>query len=142
MEQKIVCRKCQGNHLTIKCGKEGPSVIEKTTQVESPREKPTININNRFTNNNKFDNNNRFNNTIRKLYKAKMTNLPIDIFEEELRDLLSDWGDLARLKVLNYEESSTAYIEFYKEDQIDYLIQALHKTPFDSRIIDLEKLLE
>ena len=137
MEQKIVCRKCQGNHLTIKCGKEGPSVIEKTTQVESPREKPTININNRFTNNNT-----RFGNNMKKLYKAKMTNLPIDLFEEELRDLLSDWGDLGRLKVLNYEESSTAYIEFYKEDQIDYLIQALHKTPFDSRIIDLEKLLE
>lgn len=135
MEQKIVCRKCQGNHLTIKCGKEGPSVIEKTTQVESPREKPTININNKF-------NNNRFGNSIKKLYKVKMTNLPVDFFEEELRDLLSDWGDLARLKVLNYEESSTAYIEFYKEDQIDYLIKALHKTPFDNRIIDLEKLLD
>jgi RNA recognition motif-containing protein len=139
MEQKIVCRKCQGNHLTIKCGKEGPSVIEKTTQIESPREKPTININNKYDNNNRF--NNRFN-TTKKFHKVKMTNLPIDIFEEELKDLLSDWGDLARLKICNYEESSTAFIEFYKEDQIDYLIKALHKTPFDSRIIDLEKLLE
>jgi hypothetical protein len=27
-EPKLVCRKCQGPHLTIKCGKETKSVIE------------------------------------------------------------------------------------------------------------------
>lgn len=31
-EPKLVCRKCQGAHLTIKCGKETKSVIETSSR--------------------------------------------------------------------------------------------------------------
>ena len=34
MENKIVCRKCKGNHLTIKCGKEDESKLDKLTEVK------------------------------------------------------------------------------------------------------------
>ena len=48
----------------------------------------------------------------------------------------------SRIKVLNYDESSTAYLEFNEEEEVDYLIQALNKTAFDNRIINLDKLLD
>ena len=64
--------------------------------------------------------------------------------DDELNELLYDWGTIKHLRVLNYPENptSTAYVEFRFEDEVDYLIKALDKTPFDSRIITVEKLNE
>jgi len=144
MDNKLICRKCQGNHLTIKCGKEKPSIIEKTTQIEPPRDRSN---NDRPTHDRPthdkphYDKYNK-SDSKKKFYKVKMSNLPTDVSEEELRNLLYDWGHLARIKVLNYDESSTAYLEFNEEEEVDYLIQALNKTAFDNRIINLDKLLD
>ena len=147
MDNKLICRKCQGNHLTIKCGKEKPSIIEETTHIE-PRnpeighhaDKPHYDKSSRPH----YDKSTRphYDKQNKKNYKVKMSNLPTDVSEEELRNLLYDWGHLSRIKVLNYDESSTAYLEFNEEEEVDYLIQALNKTAFDNRIINLDKLLD
>ena len=48
MNNKIICRKCGGEHLTIKCGKDVPvPIIDKeiVTPTESKPYKPEINRN-------------------------------------------------------------------------------------------------
>jgi len=130
---KLVCRKCGGAHITIKCGKDKPSVIEsKIEQVKM--EKPV------FTNteNKKFD----YKSERKPLYKVKMSNLPVDMTEEELLELLYDWGRVIRLRLLNYDDNSTAYIEFKDEEEAKYLVEALHKTPFEQYILDVIRLYD
>ncbi len=86
-------------------------------------------------------NNKQFNNyEMRKCGKVKMSNLPKDITNEELNDLLVDWGYIKYINIKQYTDDTVAYIEFKDEKQADYLIEALHNTPFDSRIIKINKL--
>ena len=54
MDQKLVCRKCQGNHLTIKCGK--------TQDIDSNRKYK------------KYE----------KSFTIKISKLPLDITKKEL----------------------------------------------------------
>ena len=156
---KIICRKCKGNHLTIKCGKDGANTIEKLMEVETPKQiditsdKSTYKTSEK-TNYKTSDNTKTTYQTEDKPYfkrefnrdtkygKAKITNLPTDLSEEDLLELLYEWGTVKRLKVLNYSESSTAYIDFRNEEEVDYFIKALDKTPFGNLIITVEKLLE
>jgi hypothetical protein len=187
--KKLVCRKCNGNHLTIKCGKTGSSsIIESTTVPEEKKsdfkkeddsrfrkedgsrfrkedsshfrkEEGTSERVHRFK---KEDTNERTHHfkkeggtSFRKkddnevpykrtINKVKIGQLPKDMTDDELNELLYDWGTIKHLRVLNYPENptSTAYVEFRFEDEVDYLIKALDKTPFDSRIITVEKLNE
>ena len=74
------------------------------------------------------------------LHKVKMSNLPLDMTEEELNELLYDWGHVVRLRLLNYENNSTAYIEFKDKEPADYIVDALNKTPFEHIILDVERL--
>jgi len=37
--------------------------------------------------------------------------------------------------LLVYEESATAYIDFGYEDEADYFVEALDKTPFEYRML-------
>lgn len=152
---KLVCRKCQGPHLTIKCGKEAKSVLEgKLNEIDKPN---TIEIksddksreHNRFPKkqykegsekSHKSDNN--FRGERRPLHKVKMSNLPVDMTEAELNDLLYEWGHVVRMRLLNYESSSTAYIEFKEKEAADYIVQALHKTPFEHILIEVERLYD
>jgi hypothetical protein len=135
---KIICRKCKGNHLTIKCGKDGANTIEKLMEVETPKHVDTTSEKTTYKT---LDKTNTTDNTkstyqtedkpyVKREYtrdtkygKAKMTNLPTDISEEELLELLFEWGTVKRLKVLNYKESSTAYIDFRNEEEVDYFIK-------------------
>lgn len=55
--------------------------------------------------------------------------------EEELMELTTDWGHIVRIKLLIYEESSTAYIDFGYEDEAEYFVEAIDKTPFEYRMI-------
>ena len=41
------------------------------------------------------------------------------------------WGHIIKIRLNAYEESSTAYIEFGYEDEANYFVKALDKTPFD-----------
>ena len=127
-EPKLVCRKCQGPHLTIKCGKETKSVIENIIIESSnndlkPVTYPKKDINFKSERSERFER--------KPLHKVKMSNLPVDINEEELNELLYDWGHVVRLRLLNYENNSTANIEFKDKEPADYIVEALNKTPFD-----------
>jgi len=172
---KIICRKCNGNHLTIKCGKTGSSIIESTTVPEERKsdfkkeddsrfrkedgsrfrkEEGTSERVHRFK---KEDTNERTHHfkkeggtSFRKkddnevpykrtINKVKIGQLPKDMTDDELNELLYDWGTIKHLRVLNYPENptSTAYVEFRFEDEVDYLIKALDKTLFVSGFITI-----
>jgi len=184
---KIKCRKCNGNHLTIKCGKTENKVEEtikssdndnrednkgyykedkednkRDTRGDNKRDTRGDNKrdnredkkrdnrgDNRGDNkgdnrgDNKGDNrgdNKGYNKKSYTVNKVRMGNLPLDVSEDELRNLLYEWGNVTNIRVLNYDKYSTAYVEFRDIKEVDYLIEALHKTPFDNLIITVEKL--
>jgi RNA recognition motif-containing protein len=145
-EPKLVCRKCKGAHLTIKCGKETKSVIEPPNNDLRSVSHPKKDINfksERFERLDRPERPEKYERSERKpLHKVKMSNLPIDINEEELNELLYDWGHVVRLRLLNYENNSTAYIEFKDKEPADYIVEALHKTPFEHIILDVERLYD
>jgi hypothetical protein len=186
--KKLVCRKCGGEHLTVKCGKEASSKTESTnnvgsksvvtpitqsssqvTQTSSPvtlkkeyvktefKESEKPRRINKVTDTNeedsdsekkprwKKDSGSNGNNNFRErrpLHKVKMSNLPRDMTEEELLELLYDWGNVIRMRVLNYNENSTAYIEFKNQDEADYLVKALDKTPLEHIMLNVERLYD
>ena len=160
---KIICRKCKGNHLTIKCGKTGASSIEVSTVVDNSvgfkkedegerkpyfkkegtdgerkpyfKKEGTDGERKPYVKKEGDDYSYK-----RNVNKVKIGSLPIDMTEEELNELLYDWGTVKHLRLLSYPDMSVAYVEFRNADEIDYLIKALDKTPFDFRIISIEKL--
>ena len=109
---QVQCRKCGGNHFTIKCG------IDEKENIQN--DKPIIN------------------NT----YKVKISDFPPDITYDELSYLLKEWGPITQIKLLNYKENSIAYIEFSSEAHAKHLVKALHKTTFDSNIIHVSFIMD
>jgi hypothetical protein len=157
-ENKVICRKCGGPHFTIKCGKEKKEEPVKTDQaitplVEDKQEKPNkefnktskenSNSNGEFKQRNRKDfhgDNKDFSQRgerkyFKVTYRVKLSELPTDMTEEELMELTTDWGHIVRIKLLVYEESSTAYIDFGYEDEADYFVEAIDKTPFEYRML-------
>jgi len=147
---KIICRKCGGPHFTIKCGKEVKPVIEPVTEPVIITEnvldtKPEPEVRKRFDSNRKQEqytdtqNHARYNKHekyySKVTYRVKLSELPKDMTEEELMELTSDWGHIIKLKVINYDENSVAYIDFGFEDESKYFIEAIHKTPFESLLL-------
>ena len=143
MNNKIICRKCGGEHLTIKCGKDVPvPIIDKeiVTPAESKPYKPEINRND-------FDRKDFDRKDYRqkprnydksKLSTVKLSDLPLDTTEPELYELLQDWGHIVKVKVLSYNECNVAYIDFIYNEEAVYFIEAIDKTPFDRFIISAE----
>ena len=78
---------------------------------------------------------------MKKIYKIKISYLPVNMTEYELNNLLIDWGSINKIKLLNYDDYSNVYIDFNNEEEADYFVRALHKTPFDQEIINVEKIL-
>ena len=127
---QIKCRKCNGPHLTIKCGIE--PIIKKINVIENKI--INTNFNNNNYNNNNYNNNNKKH---RKTFKVKISELPSDLTEEEMMELLYNWGDVVYLKVINYDTNSVAFVDFKFEDQANYFAKALHKTLFEYLIISV-----
>ncbi len=160
-ENKVICRKCGGPHFTIKCGKEKKEEPVKTQPVSSTqlveekqdiKEKPnkefnkTSKENTNFKGEFKHKNNKEFSDDkehkprgerkyFKVTYRVKLSELPIDMSEEEMMELTTDWGHVVRIKLLVYEESATAYIDFGYEDEADYFVEAIDKTPFEYRML-------
>lgn len=91
-------------------------------------------------NNNRDYKNNTFERRERKqyfktTYRVKLADLPTDMTEEEMMELTSEWGHIVRIRVLNYNESSVAYIDFGYEEEADYFVKAIDKTPFGMILI-------
>jgi hypothetical protein len=76
----------------------------------------------------------------KKIYKIKISNLPIDITQYEILDLLKNWGHITNVNIKNYNDSSIAVLEFKFEDEMEYFINALDSTPFEHQIISIIKL--
>jgi RNA recognition motif-containing protein len=133
----IKCRKCGGNHLTIKCGINlEQNKIQSSEKSIVSKSAPTKGSG--FTQNNysrTFDRS-------KKQYKVKINNLPNDITFSELSNMLKDWGHINKINIKNFSESSYAIIEFQYEDEQIYFIEALNSTPFQYQIITVEKIFE
>jgi len=116
----LSCKKCKGNHLTIKCYNKS--------------NKSNNNSNNKY-NNKKQLYTKRLNN--KNVTGIKISNLPSDITIKELNDLLQPWGKIGNI---NFGKSVnvTAYIDFYDNNEAEYFIRALDKTPFDNLILNVE----
>ena len=166
MSSGIKCRKCGGNHLTIKCNKDKPEeVINKEEGGNKQNDniggnKQNDNIVRKTQNNegerkpyNKQNNdgerkpyNKQNNDGERKTYnncvsgKVKISSLPSDITKEELQELLYDWGHVKYINIKNYQDDTVAYIEFRDEEQANYLIEALDGTPFEFRMLKLSRI--
>ncbi len=153
-ENKVICRKCGGPHFTIKCGKEKTELVPAPAQIgpmekqekhnqanQTNQTKPNEKVVKYSSNKPSQDNmEQEFRPRQEKKYfkvtfRVKLSELPTDMTEEELMEMTTDWGHIVRIKLLVYEESSTAYIDFGYEDEADYFVEAIDKTPFEFRVI-------
>ena len=118
---KLSCRKCGGSHLTIKCGKTPdnsiPCINNSVNSINNVKKEYVQD----YTRPRKFN---------KKTWTVKIGELPVDMTEEEGMELLYNWGHIIKIRVLNYNENSTAYVEFGYEDEADYFVEAVDKTPF------------
>lgn len=122
---KLKCRNCNGNHLTIKCSNK----------------KKELHVYNTNTNNFNTNTNNFNTNPYIKYYKVKISELPIDITEKELYDLLHEWGTVVKIIIKYYEKTASAYVTFKNENEVDYLIKGLNSTVFDHNLIYVDKII-
>lgn len=147
-ENKVVCRKCGGPHFTIKCGKEKkeePVKVEPVLNVPDENKKQREEQKSKFKEKKDSENPDmehkfkpradRERKYFKVTYRVKLSELPTDMTEEELMELTTDWGHIVRIKLLVYEESATAYIDFGYEDEADYFVEAIDKTPFEYRML-------
>jgi hypothetical protein len=158
IENKVVCRKCRGPHFTIKCGKEKqPEENKKSddkTQDKFNKHDKHLDTNGKKSWSGSGDRNDRdikpryedSNRTFEKrpyfkiTYRVKLSDLPIDMTEEEMMELTCNWGHVVRIRVLNYTESSVAYIDFGYEEEADYFVKAIDKTPFEFLVISAQRV--
>ena len=150
----IVCRKCGGEHLTIKCGKNKETKIDENNREENKEENKIDNKEDtkiydkddskiekkKETKIDKLEENEIRIHNPRISYRVKMSELPNDITEDEMMELCNNWGYITKLKVINYEETSVAYIDFNKEECADYFVEALHRTPFEHLILNVTRV--
>lgn len=124
----IKCRKCGGNHLTIKCGKEKNKSSEITPITQKFKLEPR-------------DYNKNYN-YYEKRYKVKIVNLPNNFEYSEISEFAKDWGHVLKINTKNFDTSSIAVIEFKYEKEADYFIEAFDNTPFEYCIIKATKIEE
>ena len=80
----------------------------------------------------------RPNNRNRDKQVIRISNLPDDITNKELIELVSEWGEIGNVNIKIYSDSVSAYIDFYNKYEADYFVEALHGTPFGNLIINVE----
>ena len=134
---KIICRKCGGAHFTIKCGKE-KEVIDQSDKITPPENDPPKQIFSKVNLSEKPFRREKYYSKI--TFRVKLSELPRDMTEEELMELTAEWGHIVKIKVINYDENSVAYIDFGFEDEATYFIEAIHKTPFESLLLSATRV--
>jgi hypothetical protein len=157
MSELIKCRKCGGKHLTYKCNQnliEEQDIIKTKSfyinenENENKNENKIIPRTQSYNTNNNNHNNNLFRSksTPENLkskkkyddyYRIKILDLPIDISEEEMMNLLYGWGNIIKIKVINYDEYTIVYVDFKYKKDAEYFIKALHKTYFEDVVISV-----
>lgn len=125
MENTVICRKCGGPHFTIKCGRELiTKVIEPEPELESEKKEYKTSKTNTIK-------------IPRITHRVKISELPLDMTEEEIMDLTKDWGNIVRAKVIIYADNAVAYIDFSDKEQAIYFEEAINNTPFDHRVLSV-----
>ena len=122
------CKKCGGQHLTIKCGKN---------KTNNNFNKNNSNKSNNNSNKNNFTKNNR---KPQNKYCVKLSNIPTDLTIKELNELMDEWGDIGKINFNSNINYKSAFVDFYIKEEAEYFVQALDKTPFDNYIISVELL--
>ena len=149
----IVCKKCSGNHLTLKCGKETKPLLnmnsvkvnnmsqESNTSHGSNMKHGSNNIKQGSNMKHNFQSSNNTNNYFekRKDVTVKLSNLPDDITQNELEGLMEEWGSIGRINISTFE-NKTGFINFHFKAEADYFIEAVDRTPFDNMIIRAEHI--
>ena len=121
----VVCRKCGGDHFTLKCGKEKknePKPPEEKKEFKSER-KPRKFIKKKSYNRRSQDNTPNF--------RVTLSNLPEDITLVNLNKMMFNWGKIGKIDI-RYDrrmESNNAIIQFYEKEQAEYFVKAIDKTP-------------
>lgn len=114
----LKCKKCGGQHLTIKCGKNKKNNDTKLYK----------------------NNNNKNYNNLKEKFCIKISNIPSDLTIKELYELVKEWGDIGRINFNNNINYKCAFIDFYIKEEAEYFVRALDKTPFDNYIINVDLL--
>jgi RNA recognition motif-containing protein len=125
----LICRKCGGPHVTLKCGKDKQdleAILDNKFSLPKKEE---------YINNHKH--NYSHNIDKRKIVTVRISNLPSDITVPELNNLVSEWGKIGRINLNNYD-NTTCYIDFYFKDEADYFVKAIDKTKFDNLILNVD----
>jgi hypothetical protein len=138
---KLKCRKCGGQHLTIKCGKTNEDISLNTSS--SYRSDTSLNTSSSYSPSYRSDTSTNYRSDTSSSYKInkiKISNLPSDLTFNELNEMLHDWGHISKVYVKNYNDSSLAILEFKFENEMEYFITALNNTPFEHQIITITKL--
>lgn len=119
MSQLLTCRLCQGNHLTLKCPTR---ISDKSNKVQE--DKP----------NKVYEERERE----RKSVYVSFSNLPMDLDEDELREMLSSWAPIGRIFFNYYEKNMNAKVEFKDEIMAKRAIYQLDKTSLESSILAVQ----
>ena len=127
----IKCRKCGGPHFTIKCGKE--QIIEPVKE-DIPQNKELF----EHKHKQQYIKHEKYHSKI--TYRVKLSELPRDMSEPEMLELVSEWGHVIKVRVINYNENSVAYIDFGFEDEATYFIEAIDKTPFELLLLSASRV--
>ena len=133
-KSKLVCRKCGGNHLTIKCGKpkKTPIEVKKNSYKKGSYKKGSYKKDDSKGRRNHRRN---YDDGINKI-KVKISNLPDDIDVRELNTLMQPWGKIGRISI-NKRYNCYSIIDFYKIEEAEYFVKALDKTGFSHRILNV-----
>ena len=139
----IKCRKCDGPHFTIKCGKNNIDKVSETSidkVIETSIDKVIDKVTEKFVDyrsleKSDYKSNKRENYYSKKIYRVKLAELPKNITEEELMEMTCEWGHIVKIKVINYDDTSVSYIDFSFEDEATYFIEAIDKTPLESLLL-------
>lgn len=148
-----MCRKCGGPHLTIKCGRSHLTTKCEESHLTTKCRKENNFFNNQLETNNHniisdidlskwqtpkkiYNNTNKYNKqTYHTVYRVKLSELPNDITFNEISNLMNDWGNIVKNKLVSTGDTITAYIDFGYKEQAEYFIAAIDKTPFNYRIL-------
>lgn len=159
---KLTCKKCGGNHLTIRCGKNrknsnSSTVSDKNSRSSRGRNRDQSRGQNYEQNRGRGRGRDRRTNSYRRNnYRdtaskvcVKISNLPEDMGVAELNGLMQDWGRIGRINLKRYTNYNkyndhkksytqmTAYVDFYSKEQAEYFRDAIDRTPMEYQMLSV-----
>jgi len=136
---KVKCKKCGGNHLSIRCGKKQNSndfIKVKNKKSRFDRDKKSkFNKDSNFKNNKNYKT--KYKNNYSGKFKVVLSNLPNVIENYNITKELNKYG-IANFRLKKYDDSTIAFVEFYDKEHADHFINALNGTYCENMVINAE----